>query len=88
MGKNKTEKIMKNETEDNMEDEEKCCRGFSMKGGRSMEINRSTLMWIIIGILLVLVLFMTFSSSGGVGAAQAAGSAASGAQSLGMVGGC
>lgn len=72
----------------NKESEEK-----SMKGGKSMvKISNKTLLWIVIGILLIATIFLTFkSSSVGTGAAQATVSAARTAASTassGMVGGC
>ena len=68
-------------------------REESMKGGKSMtEINKKTMLWIIIGILVIATIFLTFKASSiGTGAAQAAASAAKTAASTtsnGMVGGC
>ena len=65
----------------------------SMKGGNSMtDINKKTMLWIIIGILVIATIFLTFKASSiGTGAAQAAASAAKTAASTtsnGMVGGC
>ena len=65
----------------------------SMKGGKSMvAIKKSTLMWIIIGILVIATIFLTFKASLiGTGAAQATASVARTAASTassGMVGGC
>ena len=65
----------------------------SMKGGKSMaEINKKTMLWIVIGILVIATIFLTFKASSiGAGAAQATASAAKTAVSTasgGMVGGC
>ena len=65
----------------------------SMKGGKSMaKINKKTMLWIVIGILLIATIFLTFKASSiGTGAAQATASAARTAASTassGMVGGC
>ncbi len=68
-------------------------REESVKGGRSMaKTNKKTMLWIVIGILLIATIFLTFKASSiGTGAAQttalAARTAASTASS-GMVGGC
>jgi len=64
-----------------------------MKGGKSMaDINKKTLLWIIIGILVIATIFLTFKASSiGTGAAQTTASAAKTAASTassGMVGGC
>ena len=44
-----------------------CCdtknKSGEMKGGNKMEINRNTLMWIIIGILILVVIFFMFKTS-------------------------
>jgi len=67
-------------------------REESMKGGKSMEINKKTMLWIVIGILLIATIFLAFKASLiGTGAAQATASAArtaASAASSGMVGGC
>ena len=65
----------------------------SMKGGKSMaKINKKTMLWIVIGVLLIATIFLTFKASSiGTGAAQATASAARTAASTassGMVGGC
>ena len=65
----------------------------SMKGGKSMvEINKKTMLWIVIGVLLIATIFLTFKASSiGTGAAQATASVARTAVSTassGMVGGC
>ena len=65
----------------------------SMKGGKSMvEINKKTMLWIVIGVLLIATIFLTFKASSiGTGAAQATATAARTAASTassGMVGGC
>ena len=61
------------------------------KGGK-MEIEKKTLLWIVIGALLVVLMYMTFiggDASQVSSATQAATSAAtSAASSSGMVGGC
>ena len=67
--------------------------GKQMKGGKSMvEINKKTMLWIVIGILVIATIFLTFKASSiGTGAAQATASAARTAASTassGMVGGC
>ena len=64
-----------------------------MKGGKSMaKINKKTMLWIVIGVLLIATIFLTFKASSiGTGAAQATASAARTAASTassGMVGGC
>ena len=59
-----------------------------MKGGTTMRIKKSTLLWVAIGILLAATLFLTFKASSiSSGVVQAASTAASSAAS-GMVGGC
>ena len=68
-------------------------REESVKGGKSMaKINKKTMLWIVIGILLIATIFLTFKASSiGTGAAQATASAAKTAASTassGMVGGC
>jgi len=65
----------------------------SMKGGKSMvEINKKTMLWIVIGILVIATIFLTFKASSiGIGSAQATALAAKTAASTassGMVGGC
>ena len=65
----------------------------SVKGGKSMaKINKKTMLWIVIGILLIATIFLMFKASSiGTGAAQATASAARTATSTassGMVGGC
>ena len=65
----------------------------SMKGGKSMaKINKKTILWIVIGILVIATIFLTFKSSSiGTGAAQSTASAvrtAASTASSGMVGGC
>ncbi len=64
-----------------------------MKGGKSMvEIDKKTMLWIIIGILLIATIFLTFKASAiGTAPAQATASAvktAASTASSGMVGGC
>ena len=64
-----------------------------VKGGKSMaKINKKTMLWIVIGVLLIATIFLTFKASSiGTGAAQATASAARTAASTassGMVGGC
>ena len=64
-----------------------------VKVGKSMaKINKKTMLWIVIGILLIATIFLTFKASSiGTGAAQATASAARTAASTassGMVGGC
>jgi len=64
----------------------------NVKGGKGMEIKKSTLMWIIIGVLLIATIFLTLKASSiGAGTAQATASAvrtAASSASSGMVGGC
>ena len=65
----------------------------SMKGGKIMvAIKKNTLMWIIIGVLVIATIFLIIKASSiGTGAAQATASAARTAASTassGMVGGC
>ncbi|KKR15049.1 MAG: hypothetical protein UT44_C0043G0009 [Candidatus Levybacteria bacterium GW2011_GWA1_39_32] len=64
-----------------------------MKGGKSMaEVKKSTLLWIVIGVLVIATIFLTFKASSiGTGAAQSTASAAktvASTASSGMVGGC
>ena len=58
----------------------------SMKGGKSMtDINKKTMLWIVIGILVIATIFLTVKASSiGTGAVQAVASTAS----SGMIGGC
>ena len=62
----------------------------NMKGGKSMEINKKTMLWIVIGLLVLATIFLTLKASS-IGAVQ---SVASGVQAVasttssGMVGGC
>ena len=52
-------------------------------------INKRTILWIIIGVLFVIALFLSFKAGAGISSVQAAGSAAQSAASYsGMVGGC
>ena len=51
-------------------------------------MNKRTTLWIVIGILFIVALFLSFESGLGVGSVQAAGSVAQSAVSSGMVGGC
>ena len=65
----------------------------SLKGGKSIaKINKKTMLWIVIGILVLATIFLTFKASSiGVGTVQATASAAKTAASTassGMVGGC
>jgi len=67
--------------------------GESMKGGNKIvEIKKSTLIWVVIGVLVIATIFLTFKASSiGTGAAQATASAAktvASTASSGMVGGC
>jgi len=56
-----------------------CCENkdskLKVKGGKSMvEINKKTILWIVIGVLLIGTIFLTFkASSKGTDAAQANG---------------
>ena len=64
-----------------------------VKGGKSMaKINKKTMLWIVIGVLLIATIFLTFKASSiGTGAAQTTASAtrtAVSTASSGMVGGC
>lgn len=68
-------------------------REESVKGGKSMaKINKNTILWIVIGILVIATIFLTVKASSiDTGAAQATASAARTAASTassGMVGGC
>ena len=76
-------------------------REESVKGGKSMaKINKKTMLWIVIGILLIATIFLTFKASSiGTGAAQTIGTGAAqttasatrtavSTASSGMVGGC
>ncbi len=65
----------------------------SMKGGNNMvEINKKTMLWIVVGILVIATIFLTVKASAiGTGAAQTTASAvrtAASTASSGMVGGC
>lgn len=68
-------------------------REENVKGGKSMaNINKKTMLWIVIGILVIATIFLTFKASSiGTEAAQATASAAKTALSTAsssMVGGC
>ena len=71
-------------------DKDGCCKDIELKGGKSMvEIKKNTMLWIVIGILVIATIFLTFKvSSIGTGAAQATGQVAKSVASSGMVGGC
>jgi len=78
---------------ENMKEEKKESKEENMKGGKSMvEISKKTMLWIVIGILVLATIFLTFKASSiGVGTVQATASAAKTAASTassGMVGGC
>ena len=65
----------------------------SMKGGKRMvEVKKNTMLWIVIGILVLATIFLTFKASSiGAGAAQTTASVvrtAASTASGGMVGGC
>ena len=62
----------------------------SMKGGKSMvAIRKNTLMWVVIGILVIATIFLTVKASSiGTGPAQATARTAASTASSGMVGGC
>ena len=69
-----------------------CCsnsNGNDMKGGKQMvEVSKSTLMWIIIGLLFLGVLYLTFKTGGAnASSVQTAATTAQSAASQ-MVGGC
>ena len=56
-----------------------------------MEIKKSTLLWVLIGVLFIVTLFLTFktgSSGVGVATVKSASVATKTAASSGMVGGC
>lgn len=78
--------------ENTKQNTEKENREEIMKGGKSMtDINKKTMLWIVIGILVIAAIFLTFKASSIGGAAQATASAARTAASTasgGMVGGC
>jgi len=60
----------------------------NMKGGKSMvEIKKSTLIWIAIGVLLIATIFLAVKSSS-IGATASAAKTAASAASSQMVGGC
>jgi len=63
-----------------------------MKGGKGMETKKSTLIWIIVGALLLATIFLTIKTSSlGAETAQATASVArtaASSASSGMVGGC
>ena len=59
-----------------------------VKGGKSIKMERKTWLWIIIGILFLLVLFLVFKVGTTGNVVQSAGSAAQSVASSGMVGGC
>ena len=62
----------------------------SVKGGKSMvDIDKKTILWIVIGILVIATIFLTFKASSiGTGAAIASAKTAASTASSGMVGGC
>ncbi|PIN89952.1 hypothetical protein COU60_02565 [Candidatus Pacearchaeota archaeon CG10_big_fil_rev_8_21_14_0_10_34_76] len=76
-----------------------CCSNISnsensegenkMKGGFIIKMDKRIVLWIVIGALFLIALFMTFQAGigGSVGVAQSTGSAAQSAAST-MVGGC
>jgi len=69
------------------ENEEGCCKDLKNKGGMNMD-KRITL-WIVIGVLFIVALFLSFNAGLGAETVQAAGSVAQSAASYGgMVGGC
>jgi len=81
----------KNEDESN--NLERKIKEKKVKGGKNMtNTNKKTMMWIVIGLLVVATIFLTFKASSiGTGAAQATALAARTAVSTassGMVGGC
>jgi len=64
-----------------------------MKGGNRMaDIKKNVMLWVVIGIMLIAIIFLTVKASSiGTGTAQAVASAAKTAASSassGMVGGC
>ena len=52
------------------------------------KMEKRTILWITVGVLFIIALFLSFKSGVGVGTVQAAGSVAQSAVSSGMVGGC
>jgi len=53
------------------------------------DMDKKNILWIAIGVLFVVALFLSFKAGAGVNAVQAAGSVAQSASSYsGMVGGC
>lgn len=52
------------------------------------KMEKRTILWIVIGVLFVIALFLSFKSGAGVETVQAASSVAQSAASYGMVGGC
>ena len=63
-----------------------------VKGGKSIKMEKRIWLWVVIGVLFLLVLFLVFKAGTGGSSSttiQAAGSAArTAASSSGMVGGC
>jgi len=57
-----------------------------MKGGK-IKMNSRTMLWIVIGLLFVVALFLTFKS-GTTASVETVKAAASSASSSAMVGGC
>ncbi len=82
----------------NTKEKKDCCKRFErqkedLKGGnKKAKMERKTMMWIIIGILVIATIFLTIKASSiGSGAVQATGAivkTAVSAPSSGMVGGC
>lgn len=77
----------------NTKTEKECCKDLQklnkMKGG-NMKVNKKTLLWIAIAVLLVATIYLTFKtgSTSSVSAVQSTATAARTAASSGMVGGC
>ncbi|MBU2615643.1 MAG: isoaspartyl peptidase/L-asparaginase [Nanoarchaeota archaeon] len=68
--------------------EEGCCENFGeMKGGKR-KMDMRIKLWILVGVLFIVALFLTFKA-GSVGSVELAGNVAKAATSSGgMVGGC
>ena len=68
-----------------------CCANKNKHEDRiEISISKKTLLWIIIGLLLIANLYLVFKSpsSSSISAVQSAGAIAKSAASSGMVGGC
>lgn len=71
-----------------------CCKNNAkeknnVKGGyKEMEIKKKTLLWIIIGILVIVLLYFTFSGDSASTTGAVTNTVSAAQPSSGMVGGC